>query len=256
MDEGVLVLSSTNRADVLDKASAQTWSDSIRHILIDAFPTLDERKKYLNNILRESTVKIATTNKCVTGGDLEYVVERLLVELKKGRKVIECRRKEDCRKQIRFLVRFVTCERPETLFERMCMALVVRRVAESLTFNKVTTVSTKRPGESHKNGLCTDKSTRISWHIMDEEARRLVFRAYLKMAQELLAKETLNYDDVEAILGPPPYGSKNLIGPDEFEVNVNEQAGVPKSTPPTEPVDMGSASESEESKRASIKNMM
>lgn len=67
------------------------------------------------------------------------------------------------------------------------------------------------------------------------------------MAKELLVKETLNYDDIEAILGPPPHGKKNLIGPEEFEVNVNEQAGVPKSTPPTEPVDIGS---SEEMKRA------
>lgn len=57
------------------------------------------------------------------------------------------------------------------------------------------------------------------------------------MANELLARETLNYNDIEAILGPPPFGAKNLIGPEEFEVTVNEQAGVPKSTPPTEPME-------------------
>lgn len=69
------------------------------------------------------------------------------------------------------------------------------------------------------------------------------------MAIELLSRETLNYDDIETILGPPPFGKKNLIGPEEFEVTVNEQAGVPKNTPPAEPVDMGSASDTEEQQR-------
>lgn len=51
-----------------------------------------------------------------------------------------------------------------------------------------------------------------------------------------MTKETLNYDEVELILGPPPFGKKNLIGPEEFEVTVNEQAGVPKDTTTTESV--------------------
>jgi hypothetical protein len=35
----------------------------------------------------------------------------------------------------------------------------------------------------------------------------------------------LNYDDVEALIGPPPHGKKNLIEPADFEQSVNEQAG-------------------------------
>jgi len=31
------------------------------------------------------------------------------------------------------------------------------------------------------------------------------------MAEALLAKETLNYDDVEKLLGPPPHGKKHLV---------------------------------------------
>jgi spastic paraplegia protein 7 len=60
-----------------------------------------------------------------------------------------------------------------------------------------------------------------------------------QLASELLAKETLNYKDVEALIGPPPYGRKRLIGPEEFEIGVNEEAGIdsnsPSSQAPTAP---------------------
>jgi len=66
-----------------------------------------------------------------------------------------------------------------------------------------------------------------------------------QLASELLAKETLNYKDVELLIGPPPHGKKRLIGPEEFEVGVNEDAGmeigssttsqVPTQQPPEEP---------------------
>lgn len=47
----------------------------------------------------------------------------------------------------------------------------------------------------------------------------------LQIAEALLKKEVLNYDDVEALIGPPPHGKKNLIEPADFELSVNEQAG-------------------------------
>jgi spastic paraplegia protein 7 len=60
---------------------------------------------------------------------------------------------------------------------------------------------------------------------MDHEARLLIAEAYRKteellqahkenlklMAEALLSKETLNYDDVEKLLGPPPHGKKHLV---------------------------------------------
>lgn len=45
------------------------------------------------------------------------------------------------------------------------------------------------------------------------------------MAETLLKRETLNYEDVEGLLGPPPYGRKRLIEPAEFEENVRKDAG-------------------------------
>ena len=48
-----------------------------------------------------------------------------------------------------------------------------------------------------------------------------------QMAEALLLKETLNYADVEALIGPPPHGQKHLIEPLQFEAEISEQAGIP-----------------------------
>ena len=62
---------------------------------------------------------------------------------------------------------------------------------------------------------------------MDLEARQMIADAYKLtekvlmenkdklevLAQLLLERETLNYSDVEAILGPPPHGDKVLVSP-------------------------------------------
>jgi spastic paraplegia protein 7 len=153
----------------------------------------------------------------------------------------------------------------EELFERMCMALG-GRVAESLTFNKVTTgaqndlekVTKMAYAQVRQLGMCenvgllsfddqeTSTGTKKPYSkrlsaLMDEEARRMVAQAYLKteevlrgnteklekLAKELLRKETLNYEEVEAIIGPPPFGKKRLINPEEFEAGVSDQAGNP-----------------------------
>lgn len=50
----------------------------------------------------------------------------------------------------------------------------------------------------------------------------------LQLAENLFKKETLNYDDVEALIGPPPHGKKNLVDPAEFEENVRKYAGDDK----------------------------
>ena len=73
---------------------------------------------------------------------------------------------------------------------------------------------------------------------MDQEARQLIAQAYQitenvllehkdaleKMAQALLEKETLNYDDVEKLIGPPPHGKKHLVSPVDFEQSLNQQS--------------------------------
>lgn len=73
---------------------------------------------------------------------------------------------------------------------------------------------------------------------MDQEARSLITVAYKRteellirhkellkiLAEALLAKETLNYDDVLKLLGPPPHGKKNLVTPVDFENSLNHQS--------------------------------
>ena len=46
------------------------------------------------------------------------------------------------------------------------------------------------------------------------------------MAEELLKRETLNYDDVEKLLGPPPHGKKHLVSPADYERQLREQADL------------------------------
>ena len=79
---------------------------------------------------------------------------------------------------------------------------------------------------------------------MDREARLLIAEAYRrteevikqnkenlkKMSEALLAKETLNYDDVEKLLGPPPHGKKHLVSPVDFENGLNEQSKLGSDT--------------------------
>ncbi|CAH0547696.1 unnamed protein product [Brassicogethes aeneus] len=151
----------------------------------------------------------------------------------------------------------------EELFDRMCMTLG-GRVAESLIFNKVTTgaqndlekvtkmayAQVKEYGMSTIVGLvCFPEQqekelgrkpySKQFASIIDTEARNLIMQAYkhtetvlLKhktqlelLAETLLKKETLNYDDVEKLLGPPPHGGKKLIDPAEFEENLRKDVG-------------------------------
>lgn len=44
-----------------------------------------------------------------------------------------------------------------------------------------------------------------------------------QLAENLLKKETLNYTDVEALLGPPPFGKKRLIEPADFEESLKSK---------------------------------
>ncbi|XP_072386948.1 mitochondrial inner membrane m-AAA protease component paraplegin [Diabrotica undecimpunctata] len=158
----------------------------------------------------------------------------------------------------------------EELFDRMCMILG-GRAAEAVVFNRVTTgaqndlekvtkmayAQVKEFGMNENIGLVSfpeqeEKDlgrrpySKTLTNLIDAESRTLVARAYQHtenvlrknrkmleaLAEALLVKETLNYDDVEKLLGPPPFGRKKLIEPAEFEENLRKDAGdyaTPKS---------------------------
>merc|ERR1719220_1060460 len=148
---------------------------------------------------------------------------------------------------------------PEELSARMCMALG-GRVAESLTFNKITTgaqndldkvtkmayAQIREFGFSKEVGLVSfDMSgggkkpySKKLAHTIDLEARKMIAESYSRteqilfnnvdkleiLAQKLLEVETLNYNDVVALIGPPPHGEQNLISPIEYEQSLKQQS--------------------------------
>lgn len=171
----------------------------------------------------------------------------------------------------------------EELFDRMCMALG-GRAAEAVTFNSITSgaqndlekvtkiayAQVRVYGMSPTVGLLSfpdlkerGKSpfSKTLKNLIDLEARKLIGDAYFRtekllrdnqdklknLAEELLKKETLNFKDVERILGPPPFPSKKFIDPVEFEQSLNNlenaatavddhsPVGAPSSKPETGP---------------------
>ncbi|XP_011690815.1 PREDICTED: paraplegin [Wasmannia auropunctata] len=143
----------------------------------------------------------------------------------------------------------------EQLFERMCMTLG-GRVAEHVTFDKISTgaendlksvtktayLQVQQFGMSPAVGLLSFDEEHTSTknkklyskrlaNLMDSEVRRIIGEAYERtrkllldnkdkldtLAEALMKKETLSYDDVEKLIGPPPYGKKRLVEPAEFE---------------------------------------
>ncbi|NWI25152.1 SPG7 protein, partial [Sula dactylatra] len=143
----------------------------------------------------------------------------------------------------------------EQLLERMCMALG-GRVSEAITFNKVTTGAqddlkkvTKIAYSMVKQYGMVPSIGQLSFpdlesaagigrrpfsqglqQMMDHEAKVLVAQAYRRteklllenrdklqtLSNALLEKEVINYDDIEALIGPPPYGPKKMIAPQSW----------------------------------------
>lgn len=316
--ESIIMLASTNRADILDKALLRPGRFD-RHILID-FPDLEERQQIFNqhlksivlenppqfyskrlayltpgfsgadiaNVCNEAALHAARSKqKKVIGVDLEYAVERLVGGTEKRNHAMSPQEKKvvayhesghalvgwllehtDALLKVTIVPRtnlalgfaqYIPKDQKlfskEELFERMCMTLG-GRVAESITFNKITTgaqndldkatklayAQIKEYGMSDKVGLVsfpeqqTKELGRRPYskkfaNLIDLEARRLIAKAYKKteevllknkdklelLAETLIKKETLNYQDVEELLGPPPFGKKRLIDPAELD---------------------------------------
>uniref|UniRef100_A0A8B9GU30 Mitochondrial inner membrane m-AAA protease component paraplegin n=1 Tax=Astyanax mexicanus TaxID=7994 RepID=A0A8B9GU30_ASTMX len=142
----------------------------------------------------------------------------------------------------------------EQLFERMCMALG-GRASEAITFNKVTTgaqddlrkvtrvayAMVKQYGMVPSVGHVSFPESEVQGPLgrrpfsqglqqkMDHEAKMLIAHAYRKtekllldnrdklaLANALLEREVVNYEDIEALLGPPPHGPKKMIAPQSW----------------------------------------
>ncbi|XP_067392824.1 mitochondrial inner membrane m-AAA protease component paraplegin [Emydura macquarii macquarii] len=162
----------------------------------------------------------------------------------------------------------------EQLFERMCMALG-GRVSEAITFNKVTTGAeddlrkvTKIaysmvkqygmvPSIGHLSfpelestlGVGQRPFSQGLQQMMDHEAKVLVAQAYritekllldnrdkLQMlANTLLEKEVINYEDIEALIGVPPHGPKKMIAPQSWLEAEKDKQDTGDEEPPQQP---------------------
>lgn len=318
--EGVVVLASTNRADVLDKALLRPGRFD-RHILID-LPNLQERReifeRHLKNIVLENepnhySKRLAYLTPGFSGADianvcneaalhaarfkqanvkaqnLEYAVERHVGGTEKRNHAMSPEEKRtvayhesghalvgwllehtDALLKVTIVPRtslalgfaqYTPTDQKlyskEELFDRMCMTLG-GRVAEALTFNRITTGAqndldkvTKSayaqirqygmsktvgllwfPVENERSGKSPYSKTLKS--LIDLEVRKLIADAYYRtedllrensdklqiIAEALLKKETLNYNDVVELIGPPPHPGKKFIDPVEFEMSV------------------------------------
>uniref|UniRef100_A0A6I8P3W1 Mitochondrial inner membrane m-AAA protease component paraplegin n=1 Tax=Ornithorhynchus anatinus TaxID=9258 RepID=A0A6I8P3W1_ORNAN len=143
----------------------------------------------------------------------------------------------------------------EQLFEKMCMALG-GRVSEAISFNKVTSGAqddlrkvtkiayamvkqygmvptigpVSFPELESTPGIGRRPFSQGLQHLMDHEAKLLVAKAYRHtekvlqdnldklhaLANALLEKEVINYEDIEKLIGPPPHGPKKLISPQKW----------------------------------------
>ncbi|NXT80735.1 SPG7 protein, partial [Zapornia atra] len=135
----------------------------------------------------------------------------------------------------------------EQLLERMCMALG-GRVSEAITFNKVTTGAqddlrkvtkiaysmvkqygmvpsigqVSFPDPESAAGIGRRPFSQGLQQMMDHGGsaqppappHALIILSQLSSA--LLEKEVINYDDIEALIGPPPHGPKKMIAPQSW----------------------------------------
>ncbi|XP_058807496.1 paraplegin isoform X2 [Phymastichus coffea] len=332
----VIVLASTNRAEVLDKALLRPGRFD-RHILID-LPNLIERKQifethlkgivleqkppfyshrlaYLTpgfsgadiaNVCNEAALHAARVKKKkIDGTDLLYAVDRVIAGIEKRDNTITPSEKlvvayheaghalvgwllehTDALLKVTIVPRtnralgfsqFTVSDQKlytkEQLFERMCMTLG-GRVAESITFNKITTgaqndlekitkiayAQVQQYGMDEVVGPLSfqpeqiDTTTRKPYSkklasLMDQEARIIIAKVYKKteqlllenqdklklIAEALLKKETLTYEEVEQLIGPPPFGKKKLIEPADFENSTPIPESPELGTPPPQP---------------------
>uniref|UniRef100_A0A3B3WXZ7 AAA+ ATPase domain-containing protein n=1 Tax=Poecilia mexicana TaxID=48701 RepID=A0A3B3WXZ7_9TELE len=277
----VIVLASTNRADILDNALMRPGRLD-RHIFID-LPTLQERKEIFEQHLKilkltqpakfyslrlaeltpgfsgsvkKSKILSKEEQRVVAFHESGHALVGWLLEHTEAvMKVSIAPRTNAALGFAQILPRDQYLFTKDQLFQRMCMALG-GRAAEAITFNKVTTgaqddlrkVTRVAYSMVKQYGMC-DSVGQVSFpetqeqgavgrrpfsqglqQQMDHEAKMLIARAYRHtekllldnrdkltlLANALLEREVVNYDDIEALLGPPPFGPKKIILPQSW----------------------------------------
>uniref|UniRef100_A0A9L0SHE6 SPG7 matrix AAA peptidase subunit, paraplegin n=1 Tax=Equus caballus TaxID=9796 RepID=A0A9L0SHE6_HORSE len=275
----VIVLASTNRADILDNALLRPGRLD-RHVFID-LPTLQERREIFEQHLKSLKLtqassfysqRLAELTPGFSGADIanicneaalhaareghtavhtfnfEYAVERVIAGTAKKSKILS---KEE-QKVVAFhesghalvgwllehteavmkvsiaprtnaalgfaqmLPRDQHLFTKEQLFERMCMALG-GRASENISFNK-------------EAKLLVAKAYRHTEKVLQDNLDKLQ-----ALANALLEKEVINYEDIEALIGPPPHGPKKMIAPQRWSDAEREKQDAGEEEAPQQP---------------------
>uniref|UniRef100_A0A8C1V9D6 SPG7 matrix AAA peptidase subunit, paraplegin n=1 Tax=Cyprinus carpio TaxID=7962 RepID=A0A8C1V9D6_CYPCA len=277
----VIVLASTNRADILDNALMRPGRLD-RHIFID-LPTLQERKEIFEQHLKilkltqpanfyslrlaeltpgfsgsvkKSKILSKEEQRVVAFHESGHALVGWLLEHTEAvMKVSIAPRTNAALGFAQILPKDQYLFTKEQLFERMCMALG-GRASEAITFNKVTTGAqddlrkvtrvaysmvkqygmvasvgqVSFPDSEDQGGIGRRPFSQGLQQHMDHEAKMLIAKAYrhtekllldnrdklILLANTLLEREVVNYDDIEALLGPPPFGPKKMIAPQSW----------------------------------------
>uniref|UniRef100_A0A9L0TJL6 Mitochondrial inner membrane m-AAA protease component paraplegin n=1 Tax=Equus caballus TaxID=9796 RepID=A0A9L0TJL6_HORSE len=163
----------------------------------------------------------------------------------------------------------------EQLFERMCMALggrasenisfnkvtsgaqddlrKVTRIAYSMVrqFGMAPSIGPVSFPEAQEGltGIGRRPFSQGLQQMMDHEAKLLVAKAYRHtekvlqdnldklqaLANALLEKEVINYEDIEALIGPPPHGPKKMIAPQRWSDAEREKQDAGEEEAPQQP---------------------
>ncbi|XP_059523018.1 paraplegin isoform X3 [Myotis daubentonii] len=261
----VIVLASTNRADILDNALLRPGRLD-RHVFID-LPTLQ--------VLTSPTSVMRLL--CTLHEKGTHLFTRLTLSTlwSVSLQVSIAPRTNAALGFAQMLPRDQHLFTKEQLFERMCMALG-GRVSEAISFNKVTTGAqddlrkvtriaysmVKQFGMASSIGPISFPEAQEGLagigrrpfsqglqQMMDHEAQLLVAKAYRHtekvlqdnldklqaLANALLEKEVINYEDIEALIGPPPHGPKKMIAPLSWRDAEREKQDTGEEEAPQQP---------------------
>uniref|UniRef100_A0A663MUJ0 SPG7 matrix AAA peptidase subunit, paraplegin n=1 Tax=Athene cunicularia TaxID=194338 RepID=A0A663MUJ0_ATHCN len=284
----VIVLASTNRADVLDNALMRPGRLD-RHIFID-LPTLQERREIFEqhlkglkliqdasfysqrlaeltpgfsgadiaNICNEAALHAAREgHKSIDTSNFEYAVERVLAGTAKRSKILSPEERkvvafhESGHALVGWLLEHTEAVMKVTLppaLEECSLWLggksplgfpsqddlkKVTKIAYSMVkqYGMVPSIGqVSFPDLESAAGIGRRPFSQGLQQMMDHEAKVLVAQAYRRteklllenrdklqtLSHALLEKEVINYDDIEALIGPPPYGPKKMIAPQSW----------------------------------------
>ncbi|XP_060253896.1 paraplegin isoform X4 [Ovis aries] len=207
----VIVLAATNRADILDNALLRPGRLD-RHVFID-LPTLQERKEIFEQHLKSLKLtrassfysqRLAELTPGFSGADIANICnEAALHAAREGHTAVHTSNLDYA---------------------------VERVVAGTAKKSKVLSKEEQKVVAFHESGHAL-----VGWLLehteaVMKEARLLVATAYRHteqvlrdnldklhaLASALLEKEVINYEDIEALIGPPPHGPKKRIAPQKW----------------------------------------